>query len=160
MSAHANKGSASIEFAIVGLAFISLLMLTMETGWQLLIDSALGAGARAASRFGSTGTMVAAGITPAPTDRDSSIEDIVIQTSGGLLLPNRLQITEANYASFAALAAGGGSTPGAGTASQVVQYTFTYTQPYLTPMAAAITGNSQFVHSAKVTVLNEPFPAN
>ncbi len=36
----------------------------METGWQLLIDSALGAGARAASRFGSTGTMVAAGITP------------------------------------------------------------------------------------------------
>jgi Flp pilus assembly protein TadG len=160
MNVHANKGAASIEFAIVGLAFISLLLLTMETGWQLLIDSALGAGARAASRFGSTGTKIAAGITPAPTDRDSSIEDVVIHTSGGLLLPSRLQITATNYASFAALASHSGSTPGAGTASQVVQYTFTYTQPYLTPIAAAITGKSQFAHTSIMIVLNEPFPAN
>lgn len=160
MNVYRNKGSASVEFAIVGLAFISLLLLAMETGWQLLIDSALGSGARAASRFGSTGSMVAPGITPAPTDRDSSIEDIVIHNSGGLLLPSRLQIIKANYASFAALAAGGASTPGAGTASQVVQYTFTYTQPYLTPIAAAVTGQHQLVHSARVTVLNEPFPAN
>ena len=95
MNVHRNKGAASIEFAIVGLAFISLLLLAMETGWQLLINSALGSGARAASRFGSTGSMVAPGITPAPTDRDSSIEDIVIHNSGGLLLPSRLQIIEA-----------------------------------------------------------------
>lgn len=160
MNAHRNKGAASVEFAIVGLAFISLLLLAMETGWQLLINSALSSGARAASRFGSTGTTVAAGITPAPTDRNSSIEDVVISNSGGLLLAGRLQITEANYASFAALAAGGVSAPGAGSASQVVQYKFTYTQPYLTPIAAAITGSSQLVHTATVTVLNEPFPAN
>jgi Flp pilus assembly protein TadG len=160
MTAHRTKGSATIEFAFVGLAFISLLLLTMETGWQLLIDSALGAGARAASRFGTTGSTVAPGISPAPTDRNSSIEDIVIHNSGGLLLASRLQITEANYASFAALAAGGASTPGAGGASQIVQYHFSYTQPYLTPIAAAITGNQHFVHTAKVTVLNEPFPAN
>ena len=34
MNAHRNKGAASVEFAIVGLAFISLLLLAMETGWN------------------------------------------------------------------------------------------------------------------------------
>jgi Flp pilus assembly protein TadG len=160
MKSGGTSGAVAIEFAIVGLAFMSMLLLAMETGWQLLIDSALGAGARAASRFGSTGTTVAAGITPAPPDRNTSIEDLVIQNSGNLLLASRLQIAEASYASFAAVAAGGASTPGPGTASQVVQYTFTYTQPYLTPIAAAITGRQQLIHSVQVTVLNEPFPSN
>ena len=159
MKARGTSGAVAIEFALVGLVFISLLLLAMETGWQLLIESALGAGARAASRFGSTGTTVAAGITPPPPDRNTSIEDLVIQNSGNLLLPDRLQITEASYASFAAVA-GGGGTPGPGNSSQVVQYTFTYTQPYLTPVAAAITGQLNLIHSVHVTVLNEPFPAN
>jgi Flp pilus assembly protein TadG len=160
MKARRTSGAVAIEFALVGLAFISLLLLAMETGWQLLIESALGAGARAASRFGSTGTTVAAGINPPPPDRDTSIEDLVIQNSGNLLLPNRLQITEASYASFAAVTAGGAGTPGPGNASQVVQYTFTYTQPYLTPVATAITGQQNLIHSVHVTVLNEPFPTN
>ena len=63
MNARGTSGAVAVEFAFIGLAFVSLLLLAMETGWQLLIDSALGAGARAASRFGSTGTKVAAGIT-------------------------------------------------------------------------------------------------
>ena len=159
MRPRGTSGAVAIEFAIVGLAFISLLLLTKETGWQLLIDSALGAGARAASRFGSTGTTVAAGVTPPPPDRNTSIQDLVIQNSGNLLLPSRLRITEASYANFAAVS-GGGGTPGPGTASEVVQYTFTYTQPYLTPIAAAITGQQNLIHSVQVTVLNEPFSAN
>ena len=138
---------------------MSLMMLTMETGWQLMIDSALGAGARAATRFGSTGQTVAAEITPAPPDRNSSIASLVIQSSGGLLQAGRLQFTAASYPNAAAVA-GGHGTPGPGTASQIVQYTFTYTQPYLTPIAAAITGNQQMIHTAQVIVLNEPFPEN
>ena len=51
-------------------------------------------------------------------------------------------------------------TPGPGIGTQVVCYTFTYTQPYLTPIAAAITGDLSMVHSVAVTVLNEPFPSN
>lgn len=153
-----TTGAASVEFAIIGLAFVSLLLLAVEVGWQMLIDSALGAGARAASRFGSTGTTVAAGITPPPPDRNTSIEDVLIANSGGLLQASQLQITEASYASFAAIAAGGPSTPGPGGAGQVVQYTFTYSQPYLTPIAVAITGQQQAIHTVQVTVLNEPFP--
>ena len=159
MNLRSRSGAAAVEFAIVGMAFVALLLLAMEVGWQMVIDSALGIGARAASRFGTTGATVAQGVTPAPTDRNTSIEDLVILNSGNLLQPDQLQITETSYASFAAIATGGG-TSGPGTASQVVQYTFTYTQPYLTPMAAAITGQSQVVHSIQITVLNEPFPTD
>jgi Flp pilus assembly protein TadG len=159
MNKRGRSGAASVEFAVVGLVFVTLLLLALETAWQMLIDSALGAGARAAARFGSTGTTVAAGITPPPPDRNTSIQDMVIAGSGGLLLASRLQIAEASYASFAAVA-GGGGTPGPGTASQVVQYTFTYSQPYLTPMAVTITGQQQLIHTVHVTVINEPFPSN
>ncbi len=160
MNRRRTSGAVAIEFALVCMVFVSLLLLAMETGWQLLIDAALGAGARAASRFGSTGTVVAAGINPPPADRNNSIEAVLVQNSGSLLSPSRLQIVETSYASFAALEAGGANTPGPGTASQVVQYTFSYSQPYLTPIAAAITGQQQMIHHVQVTVLNEPFPTD
>jgi Flp pilus assembly protein TadG len=155
-----TAGAVAVEFAIIASVFIALLLLAMETGWQLVIESTLNAGARAASRFGSTGTTIAAGITPAPTDRNSSIMAVAVQYSGGVLRPDRLQISEASYANFTAITGGGANTPGPGTASQVVQYTFTYTQPYMTPYAAAIAGDSNMIHTVGVTVLNEPFPAN
>jgi Flp pilus assembly protein TadG len=160
MNSRGRAGAASVEFAIVGLAFISLLLLALETGWQCVIDSALGAGARAASRFGSTGTTVAAGITPAPPDRNTSIEDILIQNSGGLLQAGQLTITETSFAGFSTACGGPGGTVGPGSTSQVVCYTFTYRQPYLTPIAAAITGNTNLTHTVNVTVLNEPFPSD
>ena len=157
MTAHRRAGTASIEFAIIGLAFLSMLMLALDAGWQMAIDAALGAGARAAARFGTTGATAAQGISPAPTDRNTSIVDLVILNSGNLLQAQRLRIAETSYASFAALASGGG-TSGPGNASQVVLYTFTYTQPYLTPIAVAITGSQQVVHTLRLVVQNEPFP--
>ena len=160
MKVRATSGAVAIEFAIVGLVFTTLLLLAMETAWQLVIDSALGAGARAAARFGSTGTTVAAGITPAPPDRATSITDVAIQSSGNLLLTSRLQISETSYNAFSTSCGGQGGIAGPGTASQVVCYTFTYQQPYLTPIAVAITGQQSLTHSAYVTVLNEPFPSN
>jgi Flp pilus assembly protein TadG len=160
MTRSRTSGAAAVEFALVSMVFVSLLLLAMEVGWQLLIDSALGAGARAASRFGSTGTKVATGIDPPPADRNASIKAILIQNSGGLLISDRIQIMTASYASFATLQSGGASTAGPGTAGQVVLYTFNYIQPYLTPIAAAITGQPQMIHSVQVIVLNEPFPTN
>lgn len=160
MKARATSGAVAIEFAIIGLVFMTLLLLAMETGWQLVIDSALGAGARAAARFGSTGTTVAAGITPAPPDRATSITDVAIQNSGRLLLASRLQITESSYNGFSTACGSQPGTAGPGTASQVVCYTFTYQQPYLTPIAVGITGRQSLTHTAHVTVLNEPFPSN
>jgi hypothetical protein len=139
------------------------MLLTLETGWQLLIESAVNAGTMAASRIGSTGTAVAAGITPPPPDRNSSIQAVLIQNSGGLLQAAQLQIAESSYVSYSALSNDptyiNGAT-GPGTASQIVHYTITYTQPYLTPIAAAIAGQSAMIHTVRATVLNEPFPSN
>jgi hypothetical protein len=154
-----RAGVATLDFAIVGTVFVSLLALAFDAGWQIVVEAALGAGGRAASRFGTTGATAPAGMTPAPTTRTDSILQIVLQNSGGLLQASRLVITESSYANFAALAGGGGAT-GPGSGGQVVQYSFTYTQPYLTPIAMAITGAQQMVHNVTVTVLNEPFPSS
>jgi hypothetical protein len=155
-----KAGATSIEFAIVGAAFMSLLLLAMEAGWQIVIDAALGAGARAASRFGTTGATAPAGMTPPPTSRTDSITQLVIQNSGGLLQASKLTIAETSYANFASVGISGAGTPGPGGGDQVVQYTFVYTQPYLTPIAAAVTGSQRLVHTVAVTVLNEPFPSS
>jgi len=157
MIARRCDGATSVEFAIIGLAFMSMLMLAVDAGWQMAIDAALGAGARAAARFGTTGATVAQGISPAPTDRNTSIVDLVILNSGNLLQASRLQIAETSYANFAAIGSPGG-TAGPGNSGQVVVYAFTYTQPYLTPIAAAIAGSHQVVHSVQLVVQNEPFP--
>jgi Flp pilus assembly protein TadG len=153
-----TEGATSVEFAIVGVAFVSLLLLTLETGYQMLVDAALNSGGRAASRFGTTGATVPYGTTK-PATRTDSLFQVVIQNSGGVLAAEHLTVGYMSYASAANLAAGKGGTAGPGTAGQVVRYTFTYVQPYLTPVAAAITGKSQLVHSVTVTVINEPFPA-
>ena len=92
----------------------------------------------AASRFGSTGTTSPAGMTPCPPDRNTPYCRLVLQNSGGLLQASRLVIAEASYASFAApwrrrRHPGRATEPGRA-------YSFTYTQPYLTPIAMAITG--------------------
>jgi hypothetical protein len=155
-----KAGAASVEFAIVGAAFVSLMLLAMEAGWQIVTDAALGAGARAASRFGTTGATAPAGMTPPPTSRTDSITQLVIQNSGGLLQASQLTIAETSYPSFASIGISGTGSPGPGKGDQVVQYTFVYTQPYLTPIAIAITGSQQLVHTVAVTVLNEPFPSS
>jgi hypothetical protein len=155
-----NGGATSVEFAIVGAAFVSLLLLAMDAGWQIVIDASLGAGARAASRFGTTGATAPAGMTPAPTNRTDSITQLVIQNSGGLLRATQLTIAETSYANFASVGISGAGTPGPGKGDQVVLYTFVYTQPYLTPIAVAVTGSHQLVHTVAVTVLNEPFPSS
>jgi Flp pilus assembly protein TadG len=159
MNRAGNAGATTLEFAIVGAVFISLLLLAVETGWQFVIEAALGAGGRAASRFGTTGAMAPAGMTPPPATRTDSIIQIVIQNSGGLLRPSLLQFSATSYASFADAQANVNPTNGVGSGSQVVRYTFTYTQSYLTPVAIAIAGSQQLVHSLTVTVLNEPFPS-
>ena len=153
-----NAGTVAVEFAIIGSVFVSLLLLAMEVGWQMVIEAALGAGGRAASRFGTTGTLVAAGVTPPPTTRDGSILQLVLLNSGGLLHPTLLTITETSYASFADAMTN--LTPRTERAVPARSYDthFTYKQAYLTPIAIAITQQDFLLHTLSVTVLNEPFP--
>jgi Type II secretion system (T2SS), protein F len=84
---------------------------------------------------------------------------LVIQNSGGLLKPEHLQFSARSYANFADANADIRGADGPGTSGQIVRYTFNYTQAYLTPIAIAIAGAPQLVHSLTVTVVNEPFPS-
>lgn len=160
MTRSRKAGAATLEFAIIGTVFVSLLALALDAAWQIVIEAALDAGGRAASRFGTTGSTVPTGMTPVPLNRTDSILQIVIHNSGGLLQADRLVISETSYASFTVIASGGAGTAGPGSAGQVVRYSFTYTQPYLTPIAMALTHSEQIVHRLTVTVVNEPFPSS
>lgn len=155
-----RRGTTTLEFAVVGSAFTALLLLSIELGWQLVIDAALAAGARVASRFGTTGATVPSGMTPPPASRADAIQRLVITASGGVLLPTRLAVSEMTYPNWSAIGQTGAGTAGAGAAGQIVQYTVRYTQPWLTPLAAALAGSSAMTHTATVVVLNEPFPSS
>jgi len=154
-----RSGATAVEFGIVGGVFVMLILLTMETCWQLVIAAALDYGTHVASRFGITGAAAPANMSPPPPSRAAAIQALVIQSSGNLLSPTRLAISENDYASFAAV---GGTAPPAGTGpgsgGQVVQYTLSYNQPFLTPLPAALLGQAGITHQTTLTVLNEPFP--
>ncbi len=153
-----RRGATAVEFAIVGMVFLTAVLLLMETCWQAAIGAALDYGARTASRFGSTGATALPGQPSPPTGRAGAIMQLVLQSSGGLLSASNLTLSEASYSSYAAAAGGTGGTSGAGNAGQVVQYTLSYTQAFLTPLAPLITGKAAIIHQSVVTVLNEPFP--
>ncbi len=152
--------TTAVEFALAGGAFVALLLLTAEVGWQMAIDLALDYGARAASRFGVTGAAMPPGITPPPATRADAIAQLVISTTGGLLLTSRLTMSETSYGAFSSIGNASAATPGPGTAGQVVQYTLSYAQPFITPLAAVVIGNPTLIHHATVVVLNEPFPSS
>lgn len=150
-----RRGSSTVEFALVSTLFMSLLLLTMEVCYDLAVGAALDHGAHVAGRFGTTGATTAAGMSG--TDRATTLRDLVVQGSGNLLRPERLQMTVSSYPNIAAAVAGTGGSSGPGTAGQVVMYTLTYSQPYLTPMAAVLAGNDALIHTSSVVVLNEPY---
>lgn len=149
------RGMVAIEFAMVSAAFFTMLLLTMEVCYDLAIGAALDFGARAASRFGTTGAVAVAGSTE--TSRVASITSIVIQTAGGLLSASNLQMTEASFQDLAGLNSGTPGVDGPGAASQFVVYTLTYTQPYLTGLTVGLTGHAALIHTSSLVVLNEPF---
>ncbi len=154
-----RRGATAVEFAAVGSALFLLLLMTVELSMQLLSGLVLEYGAVAAARFGVTGAVIPPGMTPPPATRAEAIARLVVQYSGGLLVQSRLTLSMASYGSFAALKTHTGGVAGPGAAGQVVQYTLSYDQPFVTRFPTMITGASTIVHHATVVVQNEPFPS-
>ncbi len=150
-----KRGVSAVEFALTASIFMGLMLLTMEVCYDLAVGAALDYGAWAASRFGTTGSLTAPGLATA--DRSSSIQALVIQNSGLLLSSTNLTVAESAYSNFGAASAQAGASGGAGTSGQVVAYTLTYSQPFLTPIAAVLAGATNLIHTSTVVVLNEPF---
>lgn len=151
-----RRGATAMEFAAVAPAFITILLLIMETAWQLTVDSALTIGLFLGARYGITGAGYAAGT------RDATILSTIISSSGGVLQQANLTLSSQAYPNPAVYAAGGAAATGSGSSGQLVVYTATYNQPFLTIFPGAVlrsygnTSNS-ISHTAKMVVQNEPF---
>lgn len=146
-----SRGTTALEFAVVGPAFVLLLFIIIETAWQLTVDLALNIGVIAGSRYAITGADYAAGT------RDSTILSTIISTSAGILIPANLSLTSQAYASPISYGAGGSAVASTGSSGQLVIYTVSYQQSFLTGFPAAVLGYSSVAHTATLIVQNEPF---
>jgi hypothetical protein len=137
--------------------FVVLLVGIIETAWQLTTAAALDEAVLRASRFGVTGRATESGEPVTITCRSDSIKWIITGSTGGFLKADHLTVSLGSYGSASALS-GGTAVAGAGTGGQIVTYTVTYQQPYLTgAWVDLIGGSASLTHQATVVVKNEPF---
>ncbi|MEN0075485.1 MAG: hypothetical protein AAGC69_13940 [Paracraurococcus sp.] len=146
-----RRGAAALEFAAAGSAFVVLLLVLIETCWQVAVGAALDAGAREASRWVATGQAPPSGYTA-----NSYMTEVILKGSGLPLDGAALSVAAQSFGSFGALAAAG--KPGLGGAGDVVEYTVTYHSAGLTPIGRALLPLGLLRIQFAVLVKNEPYP--
>lgn len=149
-----RHGTTAIEFAIAAIPLLVLLIGIIELGWQLTTAAALDAAVLRASRFGITGQATTTGEPAGYTCRSQTIDWMIRSAAGGLFNLGTLNISLQSSSGV------GGDSPvsGAGAGGQIVTYTVTYTQPFLTgAWVNLIGGSATLKHQSTVVVKNEPF---
>jgi Flp pilus assembly protein TadG len=148
-----RRGATAVEFALVGSAFFTVLLLMMEACWQVAIGAALDAGGREAARWAATGQA-----PPAGFNATGYVADTILKTTGLPLSSAGLSVTVESFPGFGSLATPGAAKPGLGGPGDVVRYTVVYRGAGLTPLGRALLPlgvlQIQFVILAK----NEPYP--
>ncbi len=147
----ARHGTAVLEFGLVGPVLIIVIMLLLETAWQLSVELALNIGVMVGSRYSATGAGYAEGT------RDSAVIGALLSMSGGILSQSNLSYAAQAYATPAGYASGGASTSSNGSSGQLVLYKVIYKQAFLTPFPAMILGYGSINHSVTFVAKNEPF---
>lgn len=152
-----RRGSTTVEFCCVALAFFPVLVGIMEASWQFTVASALERATLRASRFGITGQQTRPGAPADITCRSQAIRWVVTTTAGGILRAERLTVTTSAYGSPSGM--NGIANAGAGTGGQVVLYQLRYEEPFLLPaMWSTFFGTSdRMVHQTSMIVKNEMF---
>lgn len=149
------RGATAVEFALVGAAFFTLLLLLMEACWQVALGAALDAGGREAARWAATGQAPPAGVTAT-----GHVADTILKTSGLPLSATGLSVTVESFPGFGSLATPAAAKPDLGGPGDVVRYTVVYRSRGLTPLGRSLLPlgvlQIQFVILAK----NEPYPAS
>lgn len=157
-----RRGVAATEFALISIPFFIIVIGCMEVAWQLATGAALDHGALRASRYGITGSNTppswqTTGQENVPTCRSQNIIWLVTQSTGGMLKVANLTVTTAAWPNVSGAGTGTG-TQGAGSGGQIIAYTLTYRQPFITGLvAASLFGGDSFTHQAFLMVKNEPF---
>lgn len=157
-----RRGVAASEFAIIAIPFFITVFATIEAAWQLATGMALDHAALRASRYGITGAntppaLVTQGQQNLPTCRSANIRWMILSSTGGMLKEAYLTVTTRTWGGVSGTGQGEG-TEGAGAAGQIVSYTLTYRQPFITGIVARnLWGGDDFAHTAFLIVKNEPF---
>jgi Flp pilus assembly protein TadG len=152
-----KRGSTTVEFSMVALAFFPVLVGIMEAAWQFTVASALERATLRASRFGITGQQTRPDAPAEITCRSQAIHWVVTTTAGGILRGERLTVTTTAYGSPTGMA--GTGTAGAGTGGQVVLYQLRYEEPFLLPAlwSTFFSTSDRMVHQTTMVVKNEMF---
>lgn len=152
----ARRGASSAEFALVSIPFFVFILGIMEVAWQLATATALDHAVLHASRFGITGLATRPGAPQEVTCRSQAIPWVVTRVTNGFLKPSYLTLTTTAYGGVSGM--GGAGTSGAGEGGQVVSYSISYRQPFITGGFAGLVGGADYMeHRAALVVKNEPF---
>lgn len=152
-----RRGTSTVEFGLISIPFLIFLLGFIEFVWQATTAVLLDASALRVSRFGATGQPTPPG-APNGVTCGNAISWLVAQGSGGLVAESRLTVTTQTFASATDLAAGTNPTASRGSGGQFVTYTLRYEQPLLSVAWLPLTnGGPNLIHTAVVTVKNEPF---
>ena len=152
---HDRRGAAAVEFATVVGGFLLVLLLLMETCWQVAIAAALESGGREASRWAATGEAPPAGQTSI-----GRVTTLILTSSGLPLAAAGLSVTAESFSGFGSLATDSAGKPGTGGPGEVVRYTVDYRSSSLTPFGRALLPAGVLQHHLVLLVKNEPYPAS
>lgn len=149
-------GATALEFGLIAPALIMTVLALVDVMVTLTVDLAMSSGMQDAARSGSLGT------TPATGTRESAITAAIVARAAGLIDQTALTVALRTYGSGTPsdyTHRNGSSTvsTGAGSSRQVVQYSVTYVQQLLTPLAMAFQGATSVTHNSVIVVQNEPF---
>lgn len=150
-----EEGATIIEFAILVPTFILLIFGVINIGLMMVIENALEAAVREASRYGITGA------SQTNMTRGNSILQVINNVtnkySGGIINANQLTVTVLSYPDLTAVSGGSGQSGSYGTGGQAVLYKLSY--PWDTFFNIFGTGHA-FVLRAQTPVMNEQFSSS
>lgn len=160
------SGAAAVEFAIVGSAFMMMLLASFELGFMLFVQSVLDNAARDAARLVRTGQVQTSG-NPTNTFSTLLCDEVGSLIGCGNIVYQAQTFNDWSSAQTAVNTpptrdsngnfVGGGFTPG--TQGQIVVVTVTYNYPFFTPWIGQILGGSTNSGLMMSTVVfqNEPY---
>jgi Flp pilus assembly protein TadG len=160
-----QRGSAAVEFAIVGSAFMLMMMASFEFGFMLFVQSTLDNAARDAARLVRTGQVQMS------SNATSTFQTLLCNEVGFLIGCNSI-IYQAQVFNDWSSAQTSINTPlsrdrngnfvsagfNAGTQGQIVVVTATYNYPFFTPLVGGMFGSTNTaLLSSTVVFQNEPY---
>jgi Flp pilus assembly protein TadG len=161
-----QRGSASVEFAIIGSSFMLMLLASFEFGYMLFVQSVLDNAARDAARLIRTGQAQNSG------NAISTFQTLLCSDVGSIISCGSLVYQAQVFNNWSTAQTAVNTPPtrdksgnfisagfSAGTAGQILVVTVTYNYPFFTPWIGSVVGNgtNSALLMSTVVFQNEPY---